>query len=507
MQKVTLKIKSLYDKETISLKDELSIGRTTRADLVLDDVGLSSINTTIFRDGDEVLIVDENSTNGTFINGERVGNSPKILFDGDVITCGSDTEIRVQFGEKNITDPEIIQEVAHQKDKITPINAKTVQKLNADVKGEKKEQPWILLVAAGSTFVIIFLAIIGILISNYYGGDQKVENRRLGPTERANKNELIPLRVIDPLGGQKQEELEDLTQYWEVQEEEIKAEDIQTIAGDNTSVSAGDGFNLNVSLDYWEKQYALTRQKVFGNDPPGRILRQELCCGVPKQTAKISEMQREGYQIPMDFADLARKRMAGQLIELPMATEYWVLDVGGSSNTDEFTSFDFDTGSTTAKPGSADYNDLARLASNFSGEKYDMNNPTHRRQMKIRLLRMFHPKAKPILEKLAKAYHAKFNRPLRLTSLSRSMEYQIGLNKFNPNSFKVRGAGSLPPHTSGCAFDLSRKFMSAEEQNFISNMLADMEKNERSLDGLREGNVNACFHVFIYDDGQPPLGF
>jgi hypothetical protein len=86
------------------------------------------------------------------------------------------------------------------------------------------------------------------------------------------------------------------------------------------------------------------------------------------------------------------------------------------------------------------------------------------------------------------------------------MEYQISLNKFNPNSFKVRGPGSLPPHTSGCAFDLSRKFMSAEEQNFMSNMLADMEKDERILDGLREGNVNACFHVFIYDDGQPPAG-
>ena len=41
----------------------------------------------------------------------------------------------------------------------------------------------------------------------------------------------------------------------------------------------------------------------------------------------------------------------------------------------------------------------------------------------------------------------------------------------------------------------------------MSNWLADTEKNEKTLDGLREGNVNACFHVFIYDDGQPPVGF
>lgn len=513
MKKVTLKISSLYDTETVSLEDEISIGRTTRADIVLEDVGLSSINTTIFRDGDEVLIVDEGSTNGTFINGERVGKTPKILLDGDVITCGSDTKIRVSFGGKDVLDSAIIEETPRrrgrsQKNKSEKDAPKTVKHYKPDINIKKeKEKPWILLVAAGSTFLIILLAVGGIILTNYFEPDQVVENRRLGPTAKANKKEVIPLQVIDPLGGQDQKGLEELTQYWEVQEEEIKPEDIETITGDTTNPASSEEFNLNVSLDYWQKQYDRTREKLFGNDPPGRILRPELCCGVPKQTAKISEMQREGYKIPLDFADLARKRMSGELIELPMATEYWVLDVGGSSNKAEFTTFDFDSGIKTAPPGSDDYNTLAQLAANFSGVKYDMNNPTHRRQMKIRLLRMFHPRAKPILERLAKAYHAKFNRPLRITSLARSMEYQIALNKFNPNSFRVRGAGSLPPHTSGCAFDLSRKFQSAEEQNFMSNMLADMEKNERSLDGLREGNVNACFHVFIYDDGQPPVGF
>jgi hypothetical protein len=511
MQKITLKIESLYDTKTISLEDEVSIGRTDRADIVLEDVGLSSINTTIFRDGNEVLIVDEGSTNGTFINGSRVGKTPKILFDGDVITCGSDTKIRVSFGGKDVLDSEIVEESRHPRkksQKSTSDAPKTVRNYKPEMPLKpEKEKPWILLVAAGSTFLIIFIAIIGILVTNYFDQEETVENRRLGPVAKPNKKEVIPLQVIDPLGGQDQKGLDELTQYWEVQEEEIKAEDIETITGDTNEAATSEAFNLNVSLDYWKKQYDRTREKLYGNDPTGRILRPELCCGVPKQTAKISEMQREGYKIPLDFADLARKRMSGELIELPMATEYWVLDVGGSSNTAEFTTFDFDSGVQTAKPGSDDYNTLAQLASNFSGVKYDMNNPTHRRQMKIRLLRMFHPSAKPILERLAKAYHAKYDRPLRITSLARSMEYQIGLNKFNPNSFRVRGAGSLPPHTSGCAFDLSRKFQSADEQNFMVTMLADMEKNERNLDALREGNVNACFHVFIYDDGQPPVGF
>jgi hypothetical protein len=513
MKKVILKIESIYDSETITLKEEVSIGRTNLADVVLDDAGLSSINTTIFRDGNDVLIVDEGSTNGTFINGERVGSTPKILFDGDLITCGSDTQIEVVFGEKKVLDAGIIEEKKRPKKPQKTGSAanapKTVQKYTPDIKLDDKETSWIMLVAAGSTFLIIFLAVIGIILANYFELDktEQTESRRLGPQLAVNKNAVIPIQVIDPLGGQEQEDLEELTQYWEVQEDEIKVEDLETIDADTSINKAETGLNLNVKLDYWKKQYDITRAKVYGNDPPGRILRKELCCGVPKQTAKIREMQQEGYKIPMDFADLARKRMAGELIELPMATEYWVLDVGGSSNTNEFTTFDFESGSKVAPPGSDDYNTLATLAANFSGVKYDMNNPTHRQQMKIRLLRMFHPRALPILQKLSKAYQAKFGRPLRITSLARSMEYQIGLNKFNPNSFRVRGAGSLPPHTSGCAFDLSRKFQSAEEQNFMSNWLADTEQNEKTLDALREGNVNACFHVFIYDDGQPPAGF
>ena len=67
----------------------------------------------------------------------------------------------------------------------------------------------------------------------------------------------------------------------------------------------------------------------------------------------------------------------------------------------------------------------------------------------------------------------------------------------------VRGEGSLPPHTSGCAFDLARKHMPAEEQNFVMAKLAEME-NAGKLDALIEYGANACFHVFIYSDGRPP---
>jgi hypothetical protein len=225
--------------------------------------------------------------------------------------------------------------------------------------------------------------------------------------------------------------------------------------------------------------------------------------GVIKQKMKLSEMKASGYHQPLDFAELAEKRLKHDLIEMPMASQSFYLDVGGSASDGPFQAFSFQDGDADIQQGSPKYQTLLQLASNFAGQKYDLNNPTDRKQMRIRLLRMFNPKAKPILQELADAYFKKFGRPLRVTSLTRSIDYQISLNATNVNSFKVRGEGSLPPHTSGCAFDLARKHMTAEEQNFVMQKLSEMERANK-LDALIEYGVNACFHIFIYFDGNPP---
>ena len=83
----------------IPLQDEVSIGRTPESSVVIADSGLSRRNTTIFRDGDDVLVVDERSTNGTFLNGEKLDDRPRVLHDGDSIRLGSSTTIRIETGE------------------------------------------------------------------------------------------------------------------------------------------------------------------------------------------------------------------------------------------------------------------------------------------------------------------------------------------------------------------------------------------------------------------------
>ncbi|MFV0387280.1 MAG: DUF5715 family protein [Pyrinomonadaceae bacterium] len=501
MKKVTLKIESGYFNEERDLQQELSIGRTEMANLVLNDPGLSRINTTIFRDENDVLVVDENSSNGTFLNGTRIGSEPVFLNDGDRLKLGSDTRIEVLIGERAV-QPEAFAEKKDEPKHREPAKSSPSENTTKP-KAAKRNENRLLLIAAGvSTFAILLLAGIALLLASYF------QNKKEKPVVASSAP--IPIRVIDPLGGKQQAGLDQLEQYWEVQEKDVTAGDLADTSG--TETVGGEAEDFNVSVDYWKQQRARAlepRNAPTGNDPPGTKVPKELYGdGVVKQKAKIKEMQQKGYVIPMDFADLALKRKKGELVELKMATEYWVIEVGGSSNPEPFTTFNFENeqNSPPISAGSNDYNILLDLANNFSGMKYDLLNPADRRQMKIRLLRMFHPNAKPILMRLAQTYHQKFNRPLRVTSLQRSMEYQISLNRTNPNSFKVRGTGSLPPHTSGCAFDLGRKNMTAEEQNFLMEELAQMERDGK-LDALREGNLNACFHIFIYDDGVPPSGY
>ncbi len=491
MKNVTLSIETRNENRSISVEDEISIGRTEASDIVVDDIGLSRVNTTFFRDGEMVLVVDEKSLNGTVLNGEKLGSKPVRVFDGDKIKVGVETIISVHIEmEKavaaNVETPESISEIQ------TPAPSPSPK---TEIQNRKSNGPPVtIMIAVAAVFLIVFLAIAAIVIVRFYS---PTRGGKTGNSAVVQSSKKIPRRVIDPLGGGDAEDIDDLMTFWDVQEEELNTDDVAAI----TSESSVAKVNLNVSLDFFKRQMALSkaaRNAPTGNDPPGSIVPPQLRNGIAAQTAKIKEMQSKGYKIPYDFADLAEKRIAGKLIELPMATDDYVLDVGGSSTGNPFTSFSFDT-NPRSQPfgvGAPDFNILSNLANNFDGQKYSLDNPTDRRQMKIRMLRMFHPSAKPVLEKLARDYRMKFGFPLRVTSLSRSMEYQISLNAGNPNSYVVRGASSLPPHTSGCTFDLSRKFMTAEEQNYLMLQLAAME-DIKLVDALREGNVNACFHVFI----------
>ena len=62
------------------------IGRNPSADVVIDDQSVSRRHAIVTQRGDTTVILDDRSLNGTFVNGERIGESP--LRDGDTIALG-----------------------------------------------------------------------------------------------------------------------------------------------------------------------------------------------------------------------------------------------------------------------------------------------------------------------------------------------------------------------------------------------------------------------------------
>ncbi|HEY8559640.1 MAG TPA: DUF5715 family protein [Pyrinomonadaceae bacterium] len=499
MKKITLRIENPYERETVVLEDEVSIGRTNASEIVLSDSGLSRKNTTFFRDGDALYVVDENSTNGTFVGGERIAGAPVQVFDGDVVALGSETRIAIEIREPSALGA---QPPVSSQTPPPPKAAATGKSQKPKAQTQKPKTNALLLLALGSTVLILGLGAVALLIASNYGGDPVVNNGKPTPAQ-AVLAAAIPVRVIDPLGGEDPDDLDDLISSWETEEKELDVSTVQDVkVSDENATQEEEELNVTAAELAEAKQKAFEpRSKPTGITPAGLQVPPELRGdGVIKQKAKLAQMKTAGYQQPMDFSDLAQKRLNKELIEMPMATKSFYLEVGGSASTDPFTAFSFATGDTAILGGSPKHKPLADLAAKFG---VSLDNPTDRKQIRMRLLRMFNQRAKPVLQELSEAYHQKFGRPLRVTSLTRSMDYQIGLNKTNANSFVVRGEGSLPPHTSGCAFDLARKHMDVEEQNFVMAKLAEMER-ARKLDALIEYGTNACFHIFIYFDGIAP---
>ncbi len=76
------------------------IGRGEECDISFpDDSGVSRIHVRLDRDGDDWMLLDLGSTNGTFVNGERV--SEVRLKPGDVIEIGDN---RLRFLPLQVSD-------------------------------------------------------------------------------------------------------------------------------------------------------------------------------------------------------------------------------------------------------------------------------------------------------------------------------------------------------------------------------------------------------------------
>jgi|SRR5438105_4917770 len=78
---------SLPDGSRVRLGEEpVTIGRTPECDVVLSDTNVSRRHAEVRRQGEDFVLIDLGSTNGSKVNGARVREQP--LTDGDEITLG-----------------------------------------------------------------------------------------------------------------------------------------------------------------------------------------------------------------------------------------------------------------------------------------------------------------------------------------------------------------------------------------------------------------------------------
>ncbi|HWP41864.1 MAG TPA: DUF5715 family protein [Blastocatellia bacterium] len=144
-----------------------------------------------------------------------------------------------------------------------------------------------------------------------------------------------------------------------------------------------------------------------------------------------------------------------------------------------------------------EYRTLKEFATDFMGESYNLDDPAARQKLKVRLLSFLRPEAHRVLLEIARSYSEKLDRPLPVTSLIRPEQYQRLLGETNPNATRI----SLPPHSTGLAFDIFYFYMTAGEQEFLMAEVARLKEAGR-IEALRE--LRNHIHVFAFADGEPP---
>lgn len=101
----------------------ITIGRSAENSIQLDWDTVSSRHCTLRRRGKRYEVVDNESTNGTTLRGDRVGSEPRVLRDGDALVIGLNVKARLVSMEEIVdapTEGEVVDGTATRKLRSTP---------------------------------------------------------------------------------------------------------------------------------------------------------------------------------------------------------------------------------------------------------------------------------------------------------------------------------------------------------------------------------------------------
>ena len=221
---------------------------------------------------------------------------------------------------------------------------------------------------------------------------------------------------------------------------------------------------------------------------------------------QVAEVEKYNVRTCQDYLDLAATIERGEMVPVAAVGDTYVLyGIGQRADDGPFSRYEDDKTlleknheQPDPRPDlSREYESLQKLAKNFNGRSYDLDNPADRLALKMNMLSALRPQALQIMQEVAAAYHGEFNRPLPVSSLVRPEQYQHQLRRVNRNAVTIEA----PPHSTGLAFDIDYRYMSVAEQNFLMRELARL-KNEGRIEVIRERNAN--YHVFAFVNGSRP---
>jgi len=101
---------------------------------------------------------------------------------------------------------------------------------------------------------------------------------------------------------------------------------------------------------------------------------------------------------------------------------------------------------------------------------------------------------------IARAYHARFGRPLQLNSAVRTVDYQLRLQQVNGNAAAVEG-DTASPHLTGQAIDLGKRGMGVAQIAWMRAYLKPLM--EAGKIDVEEEFQQACFHISVYRSYLP----
>jgi hypothetical protein len=228
---------------------------------------------------------------------------------------------------------------------------------------------------------------------------------------------------------------------------------------------------------------------------------------------QVAEIEKHGVPTCQDFVDLAAMIERGEIVSVPAVTDSYVLyGVGERADDDMFNRYEDERSvelysnfapevrysvHPVSQQLAEEHDALYKLARDFVGRSYNLDDPSDRQAFKVNMLRTLRPAAFKILQEVASAYHRQFNRPLPVSSLMRPEQYQHALRRVNRNAVLIE----TPPHSTGLAFDIDYRYMSGGEQTFVMGELARL-KRDGQIEVIRERNAN--YHVFAFLDGTRP---